>query len=226
MLSLILEQNKTISNILQSGMQAYGYTVEKKEYTEELAETLKYKPYKLIFIDRTDSNFDKRKLRDVIKLAQKSNKQSYIIGIVAENKWRDRVNFLNSGADEVVTYPFILQEVLARIQTLLRRPKIRINNTIEIGDVAVDTLNKEVYKNDQKVKLRKKEYRILEYMVRNKERPISRTELMDNIWDYRKIINSNTVDSHISTIRKKLKSNDLIKTVHGIGYKVEGRKSK
>ncbi len=219
MLSLILEQNKTISNILQSGMQAYGYTVEKIEYTEDLADTLKYKPYKLVFIDRTDSD-NKSNLGEIIKLAQKINKQSYIIGIVAENKWRDRVNFLNSGADEVITYPFILQEVLARIQTLLRRPKIKLNNTLEIGDVAVDTLNKEVYENNQKIDLRKKEYNILEYMIRNKERPISRTELLDNIWDYRKIINSNTVDSHISTIRKKLKTNNLIKTVHGIGYKI------
>lgn len=224
MLCLILEQNRTITNILKSGMSAYGYKVDNFKLEKEATYELTGNDYKIIFLDLTkEKNLKLDKIKAIVDSAYEISKYAFIVGVLMQGEWKGKVTFLNAGGDEVITYPFVLQEVLARLQSLLRRPKMKIGNIIQAGDYYVDTLNKCVYKEkgDAEVALRKKEYHLLEYMVRNKERPISRSELMDHVWDYRKIISSNTVDAHMSNLRKKLGDEKcLIKTVHGFGYKL------
>ncbi len=88
----------------------------------------------------------------------------------------------------------------------------------------MDTSSKSIYKENEEIEVRNKEYDLFEYLVRNKERPISRCELLDHVWDYREYVGSNTIDVHINRLRKKLKDSNIIETVHGIGYVVRDRK--
>jgi len=118
-----------------------------------------------------------------------------------------------------------MQELLARIQSILRRPNNYVDSKIYIGDVLLDTQNKSISINNREVELRKKEYELLEYLVKNRNRTVSRCELLDHVWDYRSYTGSNTVDVHIKRIRDKISNKSLIETVHGQGYRVKERKT-
>jgi DNA-binding response OmpR family regulator len=103
----------------------------------------------------------------------------------------------------------------------MRRPRSYIDKNIYIGDFLLDLDNRSVYKDDKDIEIRKKEYDLFEYLVRNKGRVVSRCELLDHVWDYREYIGSNTVDVHINRLRDKLEDRNLIETVHGVGYQVK-----
>ena len=89
-----------------------------------------------------------------------------------------------------------------------------------IGDYKIDVESKCVFKNSKELELRRKEYDLLEYLLRNKERTVSRCELLDHVWDYRKYTGSNTVDVHVKRLRDKLEDQGFIKTIHGVGYQI------
>ena len=143
------------------------------------------------------------------------------MGICNKGNWVEKVDFLNNGGDDVLTYPFPVQELLARIQSLIRRPRSYIDKNIYIGDFLLDLDTKSVYKNNKDIEIRKKEYDLFEYLVRNKDRVVSRCELLDHVWDYREYVGSNTIDVHINRLREKLEDKKVIETVHGVGYKVK-----
>jgi DNA-binding response OmpR family regulator len=100
-----------------------------------------------------------------------------------------------------------------------------MDSNLYIGGFCLDRDNYTIKDRDRHIKLRKKEYEVLEYLVRNKDRTISRCELLDHVWDYREYIGSNTIDVHIKRIRDKLDKKELIKTIHGKGYKIVDYKS-
>ncbi|OGC35859.1 hypothetical protein A2436_02505 [candidate division WS6 bacterium RIFOXYC1_FULL_33_9] len=163
---------------------------------------------------------------DLIKKAKsKKNVQSKILGICSIGTWKDKVNFLNIGGDDVLSYPFPIQELLARIQSLLRRPNSYIDSKMYLGNVLLDTTNKTVSVKEKDIELRRKEYELLEYLIRNKNRTVSRCELLDHVWDYRSYTGSNTIDVHIKRLRDKIPSKGLIETVHGQGYRVKEPKA-
>ncbi len=116
-----------------------------------------------------------------------------------------------------------MQELLARIQSLTRRPKSYIDQNISLGDLTLDLNTKSIYRGNQEIEVRNKEYDLFEYLVRNKERPISRCELLDHVWDFRDYVGSNTIDVHVNRLREKLEDKDIIETVHGVGYVVKDR---
>jgi DNA-binding response OmpR family regulator len=172
-----------------------------------------------LFIINTDLGRDVTK--ELLEYIVGKSKGGKILGICNKGSWVEKVDFLNNGGDDVLTYPFPVQELLARIQSLMRRPQSYIDKNIYIGDFLLDLDTKSVYKDDQDIEIRKKEYDLFEYLVRNKGRVVSRCELLDHVWDYRQYVGSNTVDVHINRLRDKLEDRNLIETVHGVGYKVK-----
>jgi DNA-binding response OmpR family regulator len=164
------------------------------------------------------------KSEEILSYIIKHSPNSKVLGVCNNGGWPEKVNFLNHGGDDVLTYPFPMQELLARIQSLSRRPKSYVDNSLYLGDLVLDTSSKSIYKENEEIEVRNKEYDLFEYLVRNKERPISRCELLDHVWDYREYVGSNTIDVHINRLRKKLKDSNIIETVHGIGYVVRDRK--
>ena len=221
---LIIEKSKTISHILKSSLLAYGYNITEDTSDFSSEHLFNRGLFDILVVDTNLSG--KYDTKDILKkIKAKKNLKSKVLGICSIGTWKDKVNFLNSGGDDVLSYPFPVQELIARIQSLLRRPNSYIDNRVYIGDVLLDTENKSVSVKNSEVPLRKKEYQLLEYLIRNKNRTVSRCELLDHVWDYRSYTGSNTIDVHVKRLRDKIPNKRFIETVHGQGYRVKDSKA-
>ena len=221
---LIIEKSKTISHILKNTLVAYGYNIT-EDSADFGSENLVDRGLVEILIIDTNLNGKYTTENILKKLKEKKNIKTKILGICSIGIWKDKVNFLNSGGDDVLSYPFPVQELIARIQSLLRRPNSYVDSRMYIGDILLDTTNKTVSVKNSDIDLRKKEYQLLEYLVRNRNRTVSRCELLDHVWDYRSYTGSNTIDVHVKRLRDKIPCKGLIETVHGQGYRVKDSKA-
>jgi DNA-binding response OmpR family regulator len=214
---LIIENSSTLAQLLLKTLDAYGYkvTLDDKEFASK--NLIEKKLFDLFLIN---TNLEKGVTQRLLKYIVKNSTGSKILGICNKGSWVEKVDFLNNGGDDVLTYPFPVQELLARIQSLIRRPRSYVDKNLYIGDFMLDLDSRSVYKDEKDIEIRKKEYDLFEYLVRNKERVVSRCELLDHVWDYREYVGSNTVDVHIKRLRDKLEDKKMIETVHGVGYKL------
>jgi DNA-binding response OmpR family regulator len=220
---LIIEESKTISQLIKRALevQDFNITLDGKDFYSKAF--IKRKVFDVIIIN---TNMSKDLTLKILKNIRKLDKNVKVLGLCSHGGWKDKVSFLKNGGDDVVSYPFPIQELIERINSLQRRPKSYVDSNLYIGSYCLDGDNFTVKNQEKDIKLRKKEYKLLEYLVKNKDRTISRCELLDHVWDYRDYIGSNTIDVHIKRIRDKLDQKDLIRTVHGKGYKVVDYKSK
>lgn len=220
---LIIDKSKIISYLIKKSLSVYGYNITEDNSDFNSEGLVKRKIFDVVIVDTNMSG--KYTTLDVLrKVKGIKDNGCKILGICSTGNWRDKVNFLNNGGDDVLSYPFPMQELIARIQSVMRRPHQYIDSQIYIGDVLLDTQNKSVSIQNQEIELRKKEYELLEYLVKNRNRTVSRCELLDHVWDYRSYTGSNTVDVHIKRIRDKISNKALIETVHGQGYRVKDKK--
>lgn len=221
---LIIDKSKTISYILKKSLGTYGYNVTEDTQDFNVENIVKRNIFDILILDTNISGtFTTQDILNRVKRIKDIDCK--ILGLCSTGTWRDKVNFLNHGGDDVLSYPFPMQELVARIQSLLRRPSSYIDNEIYIGDVTLDTRNRTVCEREKDIDLRKKEYDLFEYLARNRNRIISRCELLDHVWDYRSYTGSNTVDVHIKRIRDKISNKALIETVHGQGYRIKDPKA-
>lgn len=221
---LIIENSTTLSQIMQKSLESYGYkiTLDNKDFDSKrlIGKSL----FEIVIIN---SNLDKNFLTsEIIEYIKKRDGGIKILGVCSNGNWRDKVQFLNSGGDDIVSYPFPLQELLARIQSLIRRPSSYIDKNLYVNNFVLDTDSKCIYKENKEISVRKKEYDLFEYLVRNRDRAVSRCELLDHVWDYRQYVGSNTIDVHIRRLRDKLEDKSVIETIHGVGYMVSPKKTK
>jgi len=220
---LIIENSSTLSQIMEKTLDSYGYkvTLDNENFGSKVY--VKDGIFEFVILNtKLSGNKSEEILSYIIKHCPKTK----VLGVCNNGGWPEKVNFLNHGGDDVLTYPFPMQELLARIQSVSRRPKSYIDNNLYLGNLVLDTNSKSIQKGNEDIEVRNKEYDLFEYLVRNKDRPISRCELLDHVWDYREYIGSNTIDVHINRLRKKLEDSNIIETVHGIGYVVRDRKPK
>lgn len=216
---LLVEDSKLISESLKVTFENYGYLVDIYN-SEKFASTR----FNVSSFDILITNIDFDFLTEEIKQIRKQNPTLCVVGLNTSKNWTRKVSLLKLGFDDVLDYPFPAQEILIRVQNILKRPKNTGKFSLKVKDLEIDTDAKKVLKDNNEIKLRKKEFCLLEYLVRNKNRTVSRNELLDHVWDYRKINNSNTVDVHVKRLRDKIKSKDMIQTVHGFGYRLEEKK--
>ena len=220
---LIIENSSTLSQIMEKTLDSYGYkvTLDNENFGSKVY--VKDGIFEFVILNtKLSGNRSEEILSYIIKHCPKTK----VLGVCNNGGWPEKVNFLNHGGDDVLTYPFPMQELLARIQSVSRRPKSYVDSSLYLGNLVLDTNSKSIQKGNEDIEVRNKEYDLFEYLVRNKDRPISRCELLDHVWDYREYIGSNTIDVHINRLRKKLEDNNIIETVHGIGYVVRDRNSK
>ncbi|HRZ84547.1 response regulator transcription factor [Candidatus Dojkabacteria bacterium] len=220
---LIIENSSTLSQIMEKTLDSYGYkvTLDNENFGSKVY--VKDGIFEFVILNtKLSGNKSEEILSYIIKHCPKTK----VLGVCNNGGWPEKVNFLNHGGDDVLTYPFPMQELLARIQSVSRRPKSYVDSSLYLGDLILDTNSKSIQKGNEDIEVRNKEYDLFEYLVRNKDRPISRCELLDHVWDYREYIGSNTIDVHINRLRKKLEDSNIIETVHGIGYVVRDRKPK
>lgn len=201
-------------------LESYGYKVSVDNDSFTNKKFVKRKLFEFVILN---TNLGDKKSFEILDFIIQNSSETKILGVCNKGSWTEKVSFLNHGGDDVLTYPFPMQELLARIQSLTRRPKSYIDQSISLGDLTLDLNTKSIYRGNQEIEVRNKEYDLFEYLVRNKERPISRCELLDHVWDFRDYVGSNTIDVHVNRLREKLEDKDIIETVHGVGYVVKDR---
>jgi len=214
---LIIENSLTLSHIMKKTLESYDHktTLDTEDFEYEFL--VEDEKFNVVVIN---TNLSKNRSYEILEDLQELSPKTKILGICKKDGWKDKVKFLEKGADDVLTYPFPMQELLARIQCLHRRESKYAPEKLHVDDITMDTGIRSATKGRDEIPLRKQEYSLLEYLVRNKNRAVTRYELMDHVWDYRKFNNSNTIDVHVKRLRDKIGDRGLIQTVHGVGYKI------
>ncbi len=160
---------------------------------------------------------------DVCRQLRARRDYTPILLLTARDTIADRVQGLDAGADDYLTKPFALAELSARLRALSRRPRDAVETVIRVGRVRIDSARRQVWRDDQEVLLPNKEFRILEYLVRNPNRVLTRDMIANHVWDYEFVNATNVIDVHIRQLRRKLDepgAPSTIETVRGVGYRL------
>ena len=216
---LVVEDEVKIANSLEKGLKAEGYVVDVAYDGDEADTLVDANDYDLVLLDwMIPGRYDGPGL---IKYWRSEHKQMPILMLTARSAIGDRVEGLDSGADDYVPKPFSFDELLARVRTLLRRPQEHAGLTLESGDLLLDTVSKEVTVKGQTVHLTAKEFQLLEYLLHHKGEVLSKDQLLDHVWADEERVQHNTVETFIANVRKKIGKDDtVIQTVRGYGYKI------
>ncbi|MDH4230449.1 MAG: response regulator transcription factor [Nitrospirota bacterium] len=216
---LLVEDEKGVANFIKKGLQEEYYTIDHSIDAEGGLLFLDTTTYDLIILDVMMPGMNGF---DLCKKIRQRGVHSPILMLTARDSVKDKVHGLDSGADDYLTKPFSFEEFLARVRALLRRKQDKLTEFVH-GALKIDAISHRVYAGGKEIVLRPKEFSILVYLVRNKGRVLSRTQILENIWGYDFNPNTNIVDVHIKALREKLKGyslHDLIRSVRGVGYMV------
>lgn len=215
---LIIEDDISIRNVLRLGLEESAYSVDEAEDGERGAYLAKINKYDLIILDNI---LPKKMGKKVCEELRKSGINTPILLLSAKNDVNSKIDLLQSGADDYLTKPFSFAELQARIKTLLRRPHKIEGVILRTKNIELNTDTGEVFIRNKKIYLTRKEFSLLEFMMKNTNKIISRTNLMENIWDMNGDPFSNTIETHISNLRVKIKDTNkkIISNVPGRGYK-------
>ncbi len=215
---LIVEDEKNISDYLRKGLIEAGYGVDTVFDGEEALNYATSLKYDLIILDIM---IPLKSGMDVCRELRKLRINSKILMVTAKDKLEDKINGLDSGADDYLIKPFSFAELLARIRALLRRGGNIQESTIGIKDLKIDLISREVFRGSDKIELTAREFSLLEYFVRNKNQVLTRTMISEQVWDIDFITDTNIIDVYVNHLRSKIDKNydnKLIYTVRGVGY--------
>ena len=218
---LVVEDERKISNFIKRGLLDSGYSVDTAFSGEEALDKI-HDEYNLIILDLMLPDMDGF---DICSKIRKSKIQTPVLMLTARNSTEDKIKGLDIGADDYLTKPFAIGELLSRIKALLRRSPSIIDGVINVGDLTLNTKTYEVFRDGVQIELSQKEFSILEYLMINEGVVLTRTMIEDHAWDYEFEGFSNVVDVYIRMLRKKIDDGykeKIIKTVRGVGYKVKG----
>lgn len=221
---LIIEDEKDINNFIKVSLEGECFAVDSADDGETGSYLARTNDYDIIILDNM---LPKKSGIEIIKELRKEGKAVPVIMLSVRSEATTKVDLLNAGADDYITKPFSFQELLARIRALLRRPKIIEKETMSVDDLIVDYSKHKVRRGKEELYLTKKEFMLLEYLMRNKGIVLSRGMILEHVWDMNADPFSNTVESHILNLRKKIDmpgKNKLIHTIPGRGYKIELQK--
>ena len=214
---LVVEDDPDLQRLLATALRDNGYVVDTAGDGVEghfLGET---EPYDAVILDLGLPEMDGLK---VLEKWRKAGRVMPVLILTARDRWSDKVAGLDAGADDYVAKPFFTEEVLARVRTLLRRGAGITTSDIECGPMRIDTRSARVTIQGNPIKLTSLEYRLLAYLAHHKGRVVSRTELVEHLYDQDFDRDSNTIEVFVGRLRKKLGIN-LIQTLRGLGYKLD-----
>ena len=214
---LVVEDDKDINRQVVAALEEAGYVADKAYDGEEGGYLGESEPYDAIILDM---GLPKADGVSVLQKWRRAGVKTPVIILTARDRWSDKVDGFDAGADDYVTKPFHMEELMARVRALLRRAAGHASSQISCGPVTLDTRSGKVFVDGAQVKLTSHEYRLLSYLMHHTGRVVSRAELTEHLYDQDFDRDSNTIEVFVGRLRKKL-AVDLIQTVRGLGYLVD-----
>ncbi len=215
---LIVEDDPDLTGFIQKGLREERYAVDRAQEGEEGLLMASTTPYDLIILDVMLPKLDGLTVCRRLRIA--GNKIPILL-LTARGAVEDRVAGLNMGADDYLTKPFAFAELLARARALIRRTGVDQTPRLTVADLEVDPVAHRVWRAGREITLTNKEYALMEYLLRNPDRVLTRTAIIEHVWDIHYDGMTNIVDVHIRALRAKVDrefSPPLIQTVRGVGY--------
>ena len=213
---LVVEDDPDLNRQMTAALTEAGYAVDAAKDGEEghyLGDT---EPYDAIVLD---IGLPLKDGISVLEQWRRAERKMPVIILTARDRWSDKVTGIDAGADDYVAKPFHMEELLARIRAQVRRASGHAKSDLECGPLRLDTKTARVTLNGQPVKLTSHEYRLLAYLMHHNERVVSRTELVEHLYEQDFDRDSNTIEVFIGRLRKKIPP-DMIKTIRGLGYRL------
>jgi DNA-binding response OmpR family regulator len=219
---LVVEDEKKVASFIKKGLQQEGYAADTVHDGPEAIQTATAFDYDLVILDLM---LPKRSGIEVLREIRSKKQSLPVLILTAKGAIEDKVAGLDAGADDYLIKPFAFAELSARIRALLRRGA-QENTRLRIADLEMDTAARQVRRAGQVIDLKMKEYALLEFLLRNANRPVTRTMIVEHVWDIHFDSVSNVVDVHINSLRNKIDKGfdpPLIHTVRGVGYMLSDR---
>lgn len=218
---LVIEDERKISSYLKRGLEEQGYAVDTAFTGTEALDYAEAAPYDIIILDILLPEMDGL---TVCRELRRRDTHTPILMLTARDSIDDRVKGLDAGADDYLVKPFALKELLARLRAMSRRKTEQPKSPLlQIDDLVLDTLTRRIKRSGKLIELTAKEYAVLECLLREPERVLTRTQIAEHVWNYDVFNQSNVVDVYIRNLRRKIDDGfevKLIHTVRGAGYRL------
>jgi two-component system OmpR family response regulator len=219
---LVIEDDRDVASYLVKGLRESGYTVDHAADGKEGLFLATSEDYDALIVDRMLPSLDGL---SIVRTLRAAGDHTPALILSALGEVDDRVLGLRAGGDDYLTKPFAFSELLARIEALLRRaqPAEHAQTTLRVADLEMDLLTRTVKRADRTIDLQPREFRLLEYLMRHSGQVVTRTMLLERVWDYHFDPQTNVIDVHISRLRAKIDrgfDKPLLHTVRGAGYKL------
>jgi len=220
---LVVEDEHRIAQTIKKGLEQERYAVDIAYDGTSGYDLATTEDYDVIILDRMLPGMTGM---EVCAKLRKNDNHTPILMLTAKSQTTDKIDGLDAGADDYLTKPFSFEELLARIRALSRRPKQSLNTKITVKDLTLDRQTFQIFREKNRIQLSGREFSILEYLMRNKGKVISKQQIIDHVWDFEADVLPNTVEVTIRNIRSKVEKpftnkKLIIKTVRGFGYKIE-----
>lgn len=219
---LVVEDDAKIASFVIKGLEQSGFAVDHASNGEDGLFLVQTEPYDAAIIDIMLPALDGLSL---IAEMRKTNISTPVIILSAKHSVEDRIRGLQTGSDDYLVKPFIFAELLARVQALIRRSTQSTEPTsLTVGDLSVDLIKREVFRSERKIELQPREFSLLEYLMRQPGRVVSKTMIMEHIWNYHFDPQTNVVDVLVCRLRNKVDRDfhqKLIQTIRGVGYVIK-----
>ena len=217
---LLVEDNERVSQFVLKGLAEAGHTADHADNGRDGLFLAASEPYDVIVMDRMlPGGIDGL---GIIAALRKAGKQTPILILSALSDVDERIRGLKSGGDDYLTKPFAFGELLARVDALTRRSQGSSGvTTLEVGDLRIDLLSRRAMRATRTITLQPREFKLLEYLMRHADQVVTRTMLLENVWDYHFDPQTNVVDVHVSKLRQKIDTateRPLLRTVRNAGY--------
>jgi two-component system copper resistance phosphate regulon response regulator CusR len=219
---LVIEDDPTVGEFVRRGLEEQRWQADLVNNGLEGERMAVSQPYDLVILDM---RLPGRNGLDVLRTLRARGFERPVLVLTAQDAVDAKVETLRAGADDYVTKPFAFEELLARVEALLRRPRAMASPQLRVGDLELDQGTRDVRRGDESIELTPKEFAVLEYLMRHAGRVMSRTLITEYAWGYHFDPGTNIVDVVINHLRKKIDAKfekKLITTVRGVGYMIRG----